>query len=132
MPSFRITISPSRRAAARHVSDVRRKLLRALAEEKANGVTQSEIARRLDVHRSVINREFRGQRDISVGRIGELAWAMGRRATFDLLRIETPEGSNLYPAGQVRQATTRTNPTPVQSELRGKESPVKPRVLELT
>lgn len=95
MPSFRITISPSRRAAARFVSYVRRELLRALEQEKSNGVTQSKIARDLDVHRSVINREFRGQKDISVGRIGELAWAMGRRPSFGLPRAEAPEGANV-------------------------------------
>jgi hypothetical protein len=85
MTSFRILVSPSRRAAARFVTQVRRAFQLALAEEKIkNGLTQSAIARTIGVHRSVINRELVGRKDITVGRIGELAWAMGRTPFFAL------------------------------------------------
>ena len=63
MPSFQISVTPSRRAAARFVIRVRRALLKALAEEKARrGLSQSEMARLIGVHRSVIHRELRGQK----------------------------------------------------------------------
>lgn len=85
MPSFRISITPSRRAAARFVTQVRRAFQKAYAEEqKKSGLSQAAIARAIGVHRSVINRELMGRKDITVGRIGELAWAMGRVATFGL------------------------------------------------
>jgi transcriptional regulator with XRE-family HTH domain len=96
MTSFQISVSPSRRAAGRYITRVRRALQKALAEErKKTGLTQSEIARKIGVHRTVISREIRGQKDITVGRIGELAWAMGRKPVFELPEIILPTGSNL-------------------------------------
>jgi hypothetical protein len=96
MPSFRISVTPSRRAAARFVTKVRRTLQKAYAEEKRkHGLTQTAIARALNVHRSVINRELKGQKDITVGRVGEFAWVMGRVTSFDLLELVPQAGSNL-------------------------------------
>jgi hypothetical protein len=61
------------------VERVRRIILRALAEEKAkSGITQADIARTLGIHRSVVTRELRGVQDITLGRVGEFAWALGR------------------------------------------------------
>ena len=94
--SFQISISPSRRAAGRFINKVRRAFQRALAEEeRAHGLTQSEIARRIGVHRSVINRELRGHKDITLGRIGELAYAMGREPVFELPVIADDHRANV-------------------------------------
>lgn len=83
--SFRISITPSRRAAARFISQVRRELQKALVEEHADtGINQSKIARAIGVHRSVINRELKGRKDITLGRVAELAWALGREPSFSL------------------------------------------------
>src|SRR5437868_4879264 len=96
MPSFQITITPSRRAAARFINEVRRKLQKTLIDEKAEkGVTQSDLAREIGVHRSVINRELRGFKDITMGRVGELAWAMGYVPVFELEKALPPSGSNI-------------------------------------
>lgn len=85
MPSFQITVSPSRRAAARFIGRVRRDLVKAVSRKKAaEGITQSEIARRIDVHRSVISRELRGYNDLTLGRVAELAWALGLEPAFEL------------------------------------------------
>lgn len=96
MTSFQIAISPSRRAAGRFISRVRRTLLRALDEEgERTGLNQSDIARSIDVHRSVISRELNGRQNITVGRIAELAWALGREIEFDLVRPDHTECSNV-------------------------------------
>lgn len=64
---------------------VRRTIQKALAEEeKKRGLKQTDIARAIGVHRSVINRELKGRKDITLGRVAELAWAMGRVPVFDL------------------------------------------------
>lgn len=98
MPSFQITISPTRRAAARFIATVRRAIQQALVEEyKDRGLTQSDIARVLKVHRSVINREIRGDKDLTLGRIGELAHALGRDPIFSLPRKRKRDGANLPP-----------------------------------
>lgn len=94
MTSFRIAISPSERAGARFVSKVRRSFQQAMIEE---GITQSEIARILGVHRSVINREIRGDKGMTLGRAGELAFALRRRADFGLPKRKIAEGSNIQP-----------------------------------
>jgi transcriptional regulator with XRE-family HTH domain len=95
MTSFQIGISPSRRAAGRFISRVRRSLQRALVEEgERNGINQSKIADAIGVHRSVISRELNGRQDITLGRLAELAWAMGREIDFSLPIAEQPAGAN--------------------------------------
>src|SRR5262245_2567102 len=94
--SFQISITPSRRVAARFVSHVRRSLQKALVKEsRKSGLTQSAIARALGVHRSVINRELRGYKDITLGRVAELAYALGRTPHFELLERSALGGSNV-------------------------------------
>ena len=91
MTSFQLSITPSRRAAARFVNRVRRTLQEALADQKGlSGITQSEVARRIGVHRSVINRELHGRANITIGRVAEFAHALGLEPRFTLV---TPEQS---------------------------------------
>ena len=98
MQSFQITLSPSKRAAGRFVYGVRRALQKALAEEQAKrGLTQTALARAIGVHRSVINRELRGKKDITLGRVAELAWALGRKPAFSLPEVVQLAGANTPP-----------------------------------
>ena len=95
MPSFQLTITPSRREATRFINNVRRSIQKALIEERRkSGLTQSEIARRIGVHRSVINREIRGQKDLTLGRVAELAYALGREPTFEMRVPQATDGAN--------------------------------------
>ena len=95
--SFQITISPSRKAAARFVTAVRRAIQKAYIEEQKAGLTQTAIARAIGVHRSVINRELRGKKDLTLGRVAELAWAMGRVPSLALLQNTPVLNSNSPP-----------------------------------
>ena len=93
--SFRISISPKDRTAGRFVSRVRRSIQKALAEEaQKNGLTQSDLARAIGVNRSVISREIRGYKDLSLSRVAELAWALGRRPVFTMEEPAVRPGSN--------------------------------------
>lgn len=95
MTSFQISLTPSRRAATRFIGSVRRALQKALVDEgKKSGLTQAEVARRIGVHRSIINRELRGVENLSLGRVAELAWAMGRKPTLELVETAAPSGAN--------------------------------------
>lgn len=101
--SFQITLKPNRKAAARFIGEVRRALLKAYADEqKVSGLSQTDIARALGVHRSVINRELRGTKDMTLGRAAELAWACKRKPRLLLETIEHAAGSNVP---QVTSAT---------------------------
>lgn len=107
MTSFQITLKPSRRTAGRFVAEVRRTLQKALAEEnQRTGLTQSDIARTIVVHRSVISRELRGYKDITLGRVAELAFAMGRKPSLVLLTPHEQTGTN-----NPIMSTTQTNLT---------------------
>jgi transcriptional regulator with XRE-family HTH domain len=95
MASFQLKIKPNRRAAARFVDRVRQSLQAAVvADRKRIGITQSKIAEAIGVHRSVISRELHGRQDITLGRVAELAWAMGREIDFELRVPEAQEGQN--------------------------------------
>lgn len=96
MSSFQISVTPSRRVAARFIAHVRREIQKALAEEGARkGLTQSDLARGIGVHRSVISRELRGYKDLTLGRVGELAHALGREPTFSLQAPQADWSSNI-------------------------------------
>lgn len=93
--SFRISLPPHRRAALRHISTVRHALLKAMEEEMdKQKLTQSEVARMLGVNRSVINRTLNGSRDITTGRVAELAWALGREIEFSLPEARVNHSGN--------------------------------------
>lgn len=102
-------MKPHRRAAARFIGSVRRGLQQALSEEaELNGLTQSQIARELDVHRSVISRELNGRADISLGRAAELAFLMNRRLRLHFEKIESPVGSNIATISEASRQTAET------------------------
>lgn len=128
MTSFRLSISPHRRAAGRFVAQVRRSIQKALAEEsKISGITQSQIARAIGVHRSVINREIRGHKDLTLGRVAELAWALGREPVFDLVKPQTDRVANEPPPpfGAV-EVSASTSPTAGTAML--DEPPISARI----
>jgi transcriptional regulator with XRE-family HTH domain len=105
MSSFQIILSPNRRAAGRFINSVRRAILKALSEErKKTGLTQSDIARVIGVHRSVISRQVMGREDISLGRVAEFAYAMGRKPFLELREQNQVVGTN---------SATSTTPDPL-------------------
>ncbi len=70
--------------------------MHALAEESSKrGITQSDIAREIGIHRSVINRELRGYKDISVGRVAEIAQALGRDPFLELRNLSAEWQANV-------------------------------------
>jgi plasmid maintenance system antidote protein VapI len=119
MPSFQIAIEPNRRAAARFVGQVRRSIQKAFAEEqKKRGLSQADIARAIGVNRSVINRELKGFKDITLGRVAELAWVLGRVPAFDLDRQIAAIGQNIAaPAPTIKATASTTNGTSVKTAM---------------
>jgi transcriptional regulator with XRE-family HTH domain len=117
MPSFRITLTPSKRAAGRFVNSVRRGLQRALAEEqKKRDLTQSDLARTIGVNRSVIHRELMGQKDITLGRVAELASAMGRKAVIEFREQTQSAGQNIETDERPLEIKTDYSPTEQSEE----------------
>jgi transcriptional regulator with XRE-family HTH domain len=72
-------------------------LLRAVTEEKLAGLTQQELARRLQNKRSDINRQLSGEDEITLRSLADLAWALDREITFELRRPADTAGQNIAP-----------------------------------
>ncbi|WP_100382350.1 helix-turn-helix domain-containing protein [Bradyrhizobium canariense] len=66
-------------------------------EEKGAGLTQQELARRLESRRSNINRQLSGEVEITLRSLADLAWALDREITFELRRPEDAAGQNIAP-----------------------------------
>ncbi len=92
MSSFRIAISPKRRAAARFMAQARRSLVQALASNTA--INQSDLSRALEIDRSVVSRQLNGTANLTLRGVAELAWAMGCRPELRLIRPEERAGDN--------------------------------------
>jgi transcriptional regulator with XRE-family HTH domain len=97
MTFFRFDIDERSRTAGRFIGRVRRELLRAITEEKGAGLTQQELARRLESRRSSINRQLSGEAEITLRSLADLAWALDREITFELRRPDQMEGQNVAP-----------------------------------
>lgn len=93
--SFQIISSPNKRVAARFVLKARRSLQALLAATPE--ITQAEIARKLGVNRSVINRQLNGLQDISMARYAELAWALGAVPDISLKCERIDKVRNILP-----------------------------------
>jgi transcriptional regulator with XRE-family HTH domain len=97
MTFFRFDINARSRTAGRFVGRVRRELLRAVTEQKQAGLTQQELARRLESGRSNINRQLSGEAEITLRSLADLAWALDREITFELRRPDDAAGQNIAP-----------------------------------
>lgn len=108
--SFQIAIAPNRKAAARFVGRVRRRLQKAFVDNP--DIKRSDVARFLDVNRSVITRQLSGHQDLSLGRVAEIAWALGYEPEFNLRRREPMEGDNKQQPVQIANIEQSFTPTP--------------------
>jgi len=97
MTFFRFDIGARSRTAGRLIGRVRRELLRAVTEENRAGLTQQELARRLQSRRSNINRQLSGEAEITLRSLADLAWALDREITFELRRPDEAVGQNILP-----------------------------------
>ena len=94
--SFQIAIDPSRRAAARFIGLVRRGLQAAFVDNPE--CSRSNVAASIGVHRSVITRQLNGQADMSLGRVAEIAWALGLKPVILFESISPSDQTNRAPA----------------------------------
>lgn len=71
--TFKLNIAPHRRAAARFVNDVTQMLQQGFVFSE---LTIEEIATKIDRPVDEINDQLQGKRNISLGRLAELVWAL--------------------------------------------------------
>ncbi len=97
MTFFRFDIHARSRKAARLMGRVRRELLKAVMEERDAGLTQQELAQRLQAQRATINRQLSGEAEITLRGLADLAWALDREISVELRRPGLSEGQNIAP-----------------------------------
>jgi transcriptional regulator with XRE-family HTH domain len=94
--SFELKINPKDRVAGRFIGSVRKALLKAaITEKEHNGITQQSIAEKLGVNRSVINRLLRGDTNLTLRSVAEIAWALGFEPVFELHKIQPSSEKNI-------------------------------------
>lgn len=93
--SYELKIDPKKRAGSRFIAKVRKEVVAAAIDEKsASGLTQQDLANALGVHRSVITRLLKGDANLTLRSIGELAWALGWEPIFKMNRKTGAHHSN--------------------------------------
>lgn len=93
--SFQFDIGSRARNAGRFIGRVRNELLRALSERKEEGkLSQQALAKKLDVHRSLINRQLSGEANLTLRSLADLAWAMDMEICFELKKPAAHPGQN--------------------------------------
>lgn len=118
--SFEFNLHPSKEAAADFVARVGRVLQKALLTRKnETGMTQQELATRLGLDRSRINRCFSGYNNITVGTFAELVWALdGRIELKVILEDQEDHSSNHFDtATSAKKGVTTLNRASSQSSI---------------
>lgn len=108
--SYLDSVTPKALAGARLISDVLREIHRAFGRERAaNRLTQTQIAERLGVNKSCVNRWLNGRENLTLRSIAELAWAMDHEVVIRFERRASPddaqpgrEDASLEQASEIR------------------------------
>jgi transcriptional regulator with XRE-family HTH domain len=77
--SYRMRISDRSRKAGRFVSKVHNEIQRAFVE---SGLKQQELAQKLGIDRSLVNRRLLGEANLTLRSIADLAWALDQNIKF--------------------------------------------------
>lgn len=86
--SYQIKIDPRASKAGRFIGLVHRELQKAFVD---SGLKQNDLATKLDVDRSLVNRQLQGKANLTLRTISDLAWAMDCDVQFSLCR--QPQGN---------------------------------------
>lgn len=111
--SYELKIDPKSRAAGRFIGQVRKALVSAaIDEKKETKISQQQIASKLGVNRSVINRLLRGEANLTLRSVAEIAWALGWEPVFSLRRrSRTEPNRNHFEPSRPAQAITKSATT---------------------
>jgi transcriptional regulator with XRE-family HTH domain len=93
--SFHFDIGSRARNAGRLIGRVQSELLRVISEKKAERkFSQQSLAHKLQVHRSLINRQLSGEANLTLRSLADLAWALGMEISFELKDPVVETGKN--------------------------------------
>lgn len=97
MPSFEYDLGEKSRIGSRFISHVRSEIQRAFTSEKASRkITQQQIAEKIGVNRSVINRQLMGLENMTLRSVAELLWAIGWEPFFEAREPNVGDQNNEF------------------------------------
>lgn len=109
--SYELKIGAKDRFAGRFIGAVRKALMRAaMAEKKVSGLSQQSIASKLGINRSVINRILKGEFNLTLRSVAEIAWALGWEIEFSLRKPTTGAGTRSGLVTSVASAALQAQP----------------------
>lgn len=93
--SFEFDISEKDIASAEFMSRVHRVLKREMIKAaKERKISRSELARLLEVDRSVISRALNGKSNLTIRTISDICWGLGLEPSFDACLPSSEHGCN--------------------------------------
>ncbi|MCG6121305.1 MAG: helix-turn-helix transcriptional regulator [Microvirga sp.] len=114
--SYQMRNDPRARKAGRFIHRVQKELQNAFVD---SGLKQQEIAERLGVNRSVVNKRLQGEANLTLRTIADLAWAMDAEIDFTLKsRRGVEELNNQAPVDAAPTATASGADRPLKPESR--------------
>ena len=114
--SYQMRNDPRARKAGRFIHRVQKELQNAFV---ASGMKQQEIAEKLGVNRSVVNKRLLGEANLTLRTIADLAWAMDAEIKFSLVRQAPSPGQNHFEPLCVRATSDADMETVMRPQLRG-------------
>jgi plasmid maintenance system antidote protein VapI len=94
--SFQIGLSDRSKVSARFIRRVHREIQKAFSLRAEEGMTQQQLADKLDVNRATVNKRLLGQDNLTLRSIADLAWALEFEPKFFMQEKSKPASSNTY------------------------------------
>jgi transcriptional regulator with XRE-family HTH domain len=89
--SYRLKIDRRSLKSAKFISKLQSEIQRALVE---SGMTQQEVAERLGVDRSVVNRRLKGKANLTARSISDFAYVLDREVRLELVKSASLPSTN--------------------------------------
>lgn len=89
--SYQLRIDKRSLKVAKFISRLQSAIQSALAE---SGMTQQEVAEKLGVDRSVVNRRLKGKANLTARSIADFAFALDRDIKVEFVNLVRPESAN--------------------------------------
>jgi transcriptional regulator with XRE-family HTH domain len=116
MNSYLYDIGEKERAGSRFIAHVRREVQGAfLHERKSRKLTQQQIATKLGINRSVVNRQLGGLENMTLRSVAELLWAMGWEPEFTTVKEPADPHANYKDHSEEADVTSQPASKPFSS-----------------
>ncbi len=103
--SYLIKLDSKSRKAGRFIARVHRSLQSAFIEST---LKQQELAAKLQVDRSIINRRLQGKSNLTLRSIAEMAWAMDNDVEIVFSKRDVASSANYFTASKDTKTNTET------------------------